>query len=79
MQSLTFNESFTLTNLLKMSTCFLLTMQRYDDFHDWQWITAMFCIKTAFLLMYIKTIVCEHTPFVCENSHIGHRTSLYLV
>jgi hypothetical protein len=27
-----------------------------------------FCIKTAFLLMYVKRVVCEHMQIVSDNS-----------
>ena len=43
-------------------------MQRYDDFLNHPSFFCRFCIKNAFLLMYIKQIVCEHTQIVSDNS-----------
>ena len=43
-------------------------MQRYDDFCNPPWIMTRFCIKTVFLLMYVKWSVCGHTTIVPDNS-----------
>ena len=72
----TYFQSFTLFfTLLKISClCFLLTMQRYDDFKNAVSVFKLFCSKKRRLLTQIKQFVCEHSSFVHGHTPFSPQT-----